>query len=272
MLLNYTGVRAADAYMQARALIVEFLLQGAPPSPPPRVDVDERELAAFAGDYGLANPRQQLLAFVERLSPALRLYVVDGRLHLTQAPRPRFDVELVPLGGGRFRLPMHSGSHIALAHDGDGRRVLVVHPAYLVEQPRWLGPLVYYAARAIFWLLFSSLALPIAALIWRQRGVPVGWGWPLLALVSFVATPVLFVAAALQHGLGERTPLTVGICATTIAFAVAAAGALVQPLRRWRQPLPAILKLHRLLVGLAAAGAAAYFASHRLIGICLWRY
>ena len=38
------------------------------------------------------------------------------------------------------------------------------------------------------------------------------------------------------------------------------------------QPLPAIVRLHRLAVALAATAAAGFFAYYGLIGICLWRY
>ena len=271
ILLNSTGRHAFDAMMETRALVVDYLVRDAPP-PPPAVDSDERELRAWTGDYGFASPRHQLFAFLSPLSPALQLEVRGGRLHLGQHPRARLDVALVPLGDGRFRFPERSGSHVALAHDGDGRRVLVVDNAYFVAQPRWLAPLGDYATRAVSWLMLSALALPLAALAWRRRGARVGWRWPMLALVSFQATPLLFVAAAERRVLGERNALTVGVCVATIVFAVAAVASLARALAGLRQPLPVVVRAHRLLVAVALATAAGYAAWFGLVGICTWRY
>jgi len=95
---------------------------------------------------------------------------------------------------------------------------------------------------------------------------------PLLASLSFFATPWLFSSASARFGFGERTPYTVGICAATIVFAVSALASLVQALRRLGQPLPAIVRLHRLLVAVAATSAAAFLFAYGIIGIRLWRY
>jgi CubicO group peptidase (beta-lactamase class C family) len=272
MLLNGTGTHAFDAYVQTRQLIVDFLVGDAALPLPPPVDVDARELRTWQGDYGFASPRQQLFAFLMRLAPALRLSFKNGRLYLSEQPNPPFEVALVPLGDGKFRFPQQVGSHVAVARDGEGRRTLLVNGAFLVEQPRWVAPLCHYGVRAILWLLLSAVTLPIAALLWRRRGVAVGWRWPMLAAVSFFATPFLFLHAATLRVVGERNVFTMAICAATIGFAVSAIVVLLQSLRGLAQPLPVILKLHRMLIGVAAVTAAIYLASYHLIGICLWRY
>jgi hypothetical protein len=274
ILFNSTARGVLPAYVETRKLVVDYLLADAPPpSPPPPVRVDERELRQWVGDYGFANPRQQLFASLERLvRPGLRIRLVAGRLRLTEHPFGRLDVALLSLGGGRFRYPLHSGSNVALAHDAEGRRAVVVNGQYLVEEPGWLAPLYCYGLRALLWLLLSALALPVAALIWRRRGVPVGWAAPLVAAVSFFATPVLFVVAVQLGIFGERNPLTLAIFGCTIAFALGAFVALMQALVRLGQPLPLIVRLHRLMIAIVATAAAAFFAAHGLIGLRLWSY
>ena len=270
MLVNTTGRGAGAAIPRIRELLVDYLVPDAPP-PPPRVELPEAELRAWAGRYHPANPRMQLFAWLERLFPALELTVEHGRLFVS-VPYTAFRHELIPVGGGRLREAGHSGAGFRLARDAAGRRLLVGQGLYCVAEPAWWTPLYHYGARAVVWLLLSALALPLAALVWRRRGARVGWRWPLVTSVSFFVVPWLFGAAAMARGLGEPSGYTVGICAATIAFAVGALASLAQSLARLGQPLPAIVKLHRLAIALAAVAAAAFFAWYRVLGIMLWRY
>jgi hypothetical protein len=43
---------------------------------------------------------------------------------------------------------------------------------YFVEEPAYLAPMFDYGARAVWWLLVSALALPLAAVAWRGRAAP----------------------------------------------------------------------------------------------------
>jgi len=272
MLLNSTSVNAGVAYQRIRELIAEYLVPEAP-APPPRVEVPVEELRGWAGDYHVANPRMALFECLERLDPRTTMRVrVEGSRVLVSRPYMSIEAELIPIGGRRFRLAGHSGSAFQFGRDRQGRRVLVGWTGYQVEQPAWVTAFFHYAPTAVVWLLLSALALPLAALLWRRRGAKVGWWWPLVAAVSFFATPWLFLAAALQQGLGERNAYTVGVCAATIALAVSAAASLVQALARMGQPLPIVLRLHRLAVAVAASGAAAFFFYYGLVGIRLWSY
>ncbi len=273
VLLNSTGRHVFEAMMETRALIIDYLLAGRTPAPPPpAVRVDERTLAPWVGDYRLANPRHQLFAFLERLLPGVRLQLVGGRLQLVERGGKRRTMELLPLGDGRFRMPTFSGSHIAFTHDEAGRPVLVDGGFYLVAEPSWIGPALAYGSRAVLWLLVSVLALPLAALLFARRSAAIGAGAPLMTLVSFVATPWLFLAAAQQNALGERNALTIGVCVGTIGFALSSLVTLWQALRGLGQPLPIVLKLHRVLIGLAATATTIFFAYYGVIGVRTWSY
>ena len=231
ILLNSTASGAGPATAQIRTLVADYLTGGVRPTPPPAVDVPEAELRAWVGHYRFANPRMQLFAFLQRMHRGFALSVDHGRLLLDDSLANK-RVELTPLGRGRFRYPGVSGSHVAVGRDADGRRVLFNWGLYLVEEPAWVAPLFDYGVPAVFWLLVSALALPIAALVWRGRAAPIGWAWPLLSTTSLFAVPALFIAAALSHTLGERNAYTVGICAFTVAFAAGAVAATVQAVRR----------------------------------------
>jgi hypothetical protein len=237
------------------------------------VPVDVRAFAPWVGDYRLANPRHQLFAFFDRLLvPGIRLQLAGDRVQLVERGGKRRTFDLVPLGGNRFRLPMSSGSHIALTRDAAGGRVLVDGGLYFAGEPSWIGPALQYGARAVAWLLVSILALPVAALLFARRAAPVGAGWPLVALASFVAAPWLFIVAAQQRALGERNAVTIGLCAATIVFALSSLMTAWRAARGLAQPLPVMLRLHRLLIGCALVAATIFFASYGVIGLRTWSY
>ena len=271
VLINSTGRGAGIAIRDIRLLVTQYLV-GRASAPPPAVDVPAAELRGWVGAYHLANPRMQLFAFLQRLDGDFVVRFVDGKL-VVDDPIAHKTMKLVPLGGGRFRYEGVAGSHIALSRDAAGRRVFFNWGIYAVEEPAWWAPAFAAAARAIVWLLLSALALPIAAVVlWRQGGARVGWLWPTLSAFSFFAVPVLFFRAAEAHALGERNSCTVGICALTIAFAAGAILGSLRALGGLGQPLPLVVRLHRLAVALAALSATVFFAYYRILGIRLWSY
>jgi hypothetical protein len=232
--------------------------------------VPEDELGRWAGTYHFASPRHQLFAFLMRTAPALEVQVEGGRLYIGSAPRTG-RVELIPLGGDRFRLARASGSHIALGRDHEGRRVLVAEGAYFVEEPRWRSLAFVFVPLACVWLLATGVLLPIAVFRRRPRPSP-GFGWPLCASLSFFAMPRLFLAADAARALGEANVYTVGIFVLSIGFAVGSLGSAVQALAWLPRPTPLAGKLYRLLFALAACSATVYLAAYGVIGIRLWSY
>jgi CubicO group peptidase (beta-lactamase class C family) len=268
LLLNST--RSASAELEIRHLLVEYLLAGAPvPPPPPRVRVPEDELRRWVGTYHFAAPRHQLFAFLERTFPGIELVVDGGRLYAQLVPAVGGRFELIPLGGDRFRLPEASASHIALGRDREGRRIFVAGLAYLVEEPRSRS-LAFMIVPRICVLILTS-ALPLAVFRRRRRRSP-SRGWRLVTSLSFIAIPVVFLAAGDVAFLGEPNLHTVGIFALTLAFAVGSAGSAVQALAWLPRPGSVTGKLYRLVYAAAACCATAYLAAYGIIGIRLWSY
>jgi hypothetical protein len=180
-------------------------------------------------------------------------------------------VELIPLGGDRFRLPLASGSQIRFGRDREGRRIAVAHLQYLVEEPR-ARSLAYGVAPGIcLAILMTGLVLPFGVLRRRVGPVP-GFGWPVSVTAAFVAVTRLFVAALDPFVLGELNLYTLGIFAGTLVFAVGSLGSLVQALLWLPLPGSNLRKLHRLVFGLAACCATAYLAAYGIIGLRLWSY
>jgi hypothetical protein len=271
LLLNARSTRSLRAMRAIRHLVVEYLLRHEDVPPPPRAEVPEAELAHWAGTYHTRSPRHQLLAFLERLQPGIELHVERGRLFARTVPGDGEPVELIPLGGDRFRLPGSSGGEIQFGRDHEARRVAVAHLQYLVEEPR-ARTLAYAVAPGIcLAILMTGLVLPLGVLRRRVGPVP-GAGWPLCVSAACVAVPRLFAAALDPFVLGELNLYTAGIFVATLVFAVGSIGSLVQALAWLPLPGSAVRKLHRLVFGLTACCATAYLAAYGIIGIRLWRY
>jgi CubicO group peptidase (beta-lactamase class C family) len=269
LLLNST--RSGQAMKAIRHLLVEYLLRHETVPPPPRAEVPDAELARWAGTYHTAAPRHQLLAFLERLAPGIELHVERGRLFARTVPAAGEPVELIPLGGDRFRLPGASGGQIQLGRDREGRRIAVAHLQYLVEEPRARSLAFAVAPGICLAILMTGLVLPFGALR-RRVGPAPGYGWPLSVSAACVAVPRLFLAALDPFTLGELNVYTAGIFVGTLVFAAGAAGSLVQALRWLPLPGPILGRLHRLVFGLAACCATAYLGGYGIIGIRLWSY
>ena len=268
VLVNST--RSWQAVVEIQHLLIEYLLAGVPVPEPPRAVVPERELARWVGSYHSAAPRDQLFAFLERTQPGVELFVERGGLYARPLPGGGEPVELIPLGGDRFRLPQASAGHIRFGRDREGRRIFV-GGTYFVEEPRQ-RTLLFATAPAIFgWILMSGLLLPLGALR-RQVGPTPGIGWPLAVSLTALAVPWLFAAAHEPFVVGEANLYTVGICVLTVVFAIASAASLVQALRWLVRPGSLTGKLYRLSFGLAACCTTAYLAAYGIIGIRLWSY
>lgn len=263
--------RSPAALVAIRHLVIEYLLDGVPVPLPPRRSVPEDELARWTGTYHLAAPRHQLFAFLERTLPGVEVYLDGGRLYVRTVPARGAPVELIPLGGDRFRVPMASGSHLAFGRDRDGRRILVAGGAYLAEEPRTRSLAFCVGATICTWLLVSGLLLPLG-LLSRRVGPSPGLLAPLSVSLAFLAVPRLFLAALEAAVVGERNAYTVAIFVLTLVFAVGAMSSAVQALVWLPRPGGILGKLHRLAFACAACCTTAYLTAYEVIGIRLWSY
>jgi CubicO group peptidase (beta-lactamase class C family) len=270
LLLNST--RSGRAQLEIRHLLVEYLLVGTSVRPPPRAVVPEDELRRWEGTYHLAAPRHQMLAFIERMLPGLELVVEGSRLFARRVPGSGEQLELVPLGGDRFRLARACGSHITFGLDKDGRRIFAAGSGYFREEPRSrtiafaLGPVVCIT------LLGSGLWILLLGVFRRRVGPTPSLGWPACVLAPLFGVPRLFDAAIDASVLGECNLYTVGIFVGTLMFALGSMGTAAQALAWLPRPGTLIGKLHRLVFALAACCATAYLAAYEIIGIRLWSY
>jgi CubicO group peptidase (beta-lactamase class C family) len=225
MLLN--GTHSLRAYFEIRMLIFEALTEGREFSPPPRRTPSPEELDNLAGFYDFANPRHEIVGFIERLVGGVSIAHEDG--HLVLRPLLGGSVPLVPTADGGFRLPHESGTSIRFAKDRDGDDTLLVHFLYFERGHAWLAHLKLRAVQAALQIMQYTVvifALWLLLLLARPaigRAVPPSevalLAPPALASIAFFAF-IIVVQSVPIDTLMTRNPTTMSVCALTIAFAM----------------------------------------------------
>jgi CubicO group peptidase (beta-lactamase class C family) len=269
LLLNSTY--SHDGRWEIRRLIIDYLLRGQTIPPPPRVQVPEAELQRWVGSYHFAAPRIQFMAFRDRMMPGAEIFVDHGRLYGRPLPAREAPVELIPLGGDRFREPWASGSNVAFGRDRDGRRIFVAGSEYFVEEPRSRTLGFVWGAEICVLLLGTGVLIPLAALFRRSRSSP-GMGWPVSVTLSLFLAPHLFATAFDGGVLGECNGYTLGLFVLSLVFPLASLATTVQTLMWLPRPGSVIAKVHRVLFAAAACCATAYLAAYGMLGIRTWKY
>jgi CubicO group peptidase (beta-lactamase class C family) len=279
MLLNST--HSMRAYLEIRGLLFAYLTGGRAVPPPPPGAPDPEAIAAAAGYYGYANPRMELLGFLERalLGASVRPDP-DG---LTLEFLTGGAVQLVPTADGGYRHWREGGTSIRLATGDEGQRVLVGGMVYFEEgsyawaRARLLalaaGTLLIQLAPpwALGWLLLAGLR--------RLRGRSIAAGefalhaWTAAAGLLWVGIPLLFVQVLRRDAFIAANPWSVGLCLSTLLFAFCSAAALAEAIRAGvARSLPLRLRLVPSLIAAASFGMTLYLLCHGLIGLRIWAW
>ena len=279
MLLNST--HSLRAYLEIRALLFAYLTRATVLPEPPRTAPDPEAIAAATAYYGYASPRNQLVGFLERAVLGFDVQPAPDGISLTGLTGG--SIRLLPTGNGGFRAPHEGGTSVRLAADRDGRRILY-------------GGLAHFEAGSYAWargrlLLLQCAVLlinvaPLSALVWalvsglrRVRGhrpAPGAAGlhlWPAFASVLFIAIPQLLTEVLERDAFATANPLTVGLCACTLAFAAASAAAMTAAVRAAAGGR--ISRLTRLVpsaTAVACFGMTLYLLAHGIIGLRIWAW
>jgi CubicO group peptidase (beta-lactamase class C family) len=269
LLVNST--HSHDGHWEIRRLIIDYLLRGQTVPPPPRAEVPEAELRRWVGSYHFAAPSVQLMAFRERLSPGVEIFVDRGRLYGRPLPGDEPPMELIPTGENRFRTSWASGSMLAFGRDRDGRRIFVFGSGYFVEEPRLRTLAFAFGPAVCLALLCTSLLMPLTTFARRARAAP-SIGWPLSVTLSLFFAPHLFAMAVDRSVLGEYNAYTVGLFVLSLVFPLGSFASAVQALTWLPHPGSVVGKLHRLVFAAAACCATAYLGAYGMLGIRMWAY
>ncbi len=280
MLLN--GSHSVRAYAEIRALLFAHLARGRALPAPPTAAPDREAMAAAAGHYDFANPRIELVGFIERALVSIDLQPdPDGaalELRLGDAA-----VALVPTGDDGYRQPHESGTSVRVARDREGRRIV---------SAGW----GYFEAGSLGWARTRVLALqtamgaihlaPLWALGWalvagirRLRGRPLAPGeaalhlWPAVAALLGLAIPALLITVLVRNAAATANTLSVALCMCTLGFAFASAAALAEAVRAGTlRALPLRVRLVPSAAAAACFGLTLWLLAHGFIGLRIWAW
>ena len=274
MLLNSTHSQAA--YVKIRGLLFAYLTRGMPmpevPSAPP-----DQERSAAAGYYGYASPRMALFGFLDQAVVGWGLHPSAGGLWVT--PLMGGSVELRSTGDGGYRHPAHSGTSLRVGVDRDGERVMTLGWAHGERRSLLVATVQLWLLGCVALLLQIA---PVAAVLWlcqrlfRRRGLAGAglWLWPAVAGLTMMAMPVLLGEGHMRGVLGMVTPLTVGLCALTLTFALAAAFGFASAVRAamGRERVSWIWRLWPTLTCTGAVALTLWLGAHGIIGLRTWAW
>ncbi|MDP2318408.1 MAG: serine hydrolase domain-containing protein [Acidobacteriota bacterium] len=273
VLLNSTA--SPQALTRISSLAIRYLKRDVTRPTPPHFDLPEANLAAFAGYYHPANPRNQVTAFAEWLLGGYTVDVRDGRLWL----RPLIGdaAPLVPASEITFRREGDIDASYVFTNSDEGQRLLLGTRLYAEQRPRWPIDLLRFAMALAVLIATSPL---LAALVWGagealgRRGD--GDWWAIRGLI--IATTVTLVAfAAIASNapvirLAEANGVSGALFLLTGLHPMLAVITLGSTWQAARAGAARGLVLYGTLTSLAHVGIAAYLGWWGLLGIRTWTY
>lgn len=264
-----------DARRTISDLALAYLTRDLTPAPKPRLAVPAADLQRVAGHYRDANPRNQLMAFMDQLFGGRRVFVEDGKLY--EKPLLGDRRELIPVTRSSFRLENEVEASRVFVASGEVGKVMAGGGLYLERVNPW-------PVRILFWALAASALLmgsaALFALVWiprrlfgRMKGVErlSVRAVPLAAVAALVAGPfVLRRSPMLQWGTANV--YTVAFFILTLVFPMLSALGLVLALRSRAANVRRGVRAHALLVSAANCVVALYLAWWGVIGLRTWAY
>lgn len=285
MLLN--NDYAFRGYFRIRSLLYAYLTRDRAEAGVRSADLADRAASGVAdGDtadrpgadyFALANPRHELFGFLDRAIIGWLVGETASGLHVTELGGATY--ELVPAGDGGYRTRHECGSSVRFTTNRDGTPIMLTSFMYGEAAVAWVTQLRYLA-------LWLTVALLMAAPLWavgvlgysalsRRLVVPASLVvWPAIAGLCFFAIPRVLFAAFHAGVIGQVHPLTVGLCALTILFAVASTATAVQTLRWLPRPdrPPLVSLVIPTVFGVAFFSLTVWLGAHGWIGLRTWAW
>lgn len=245
------------------------------PTLPPTQAVSPEVAARYQGWYLPDSPRSQGMAFLERLGNLGRASIQGDTLKVQSPFGP--SKTLVSVDDLRFRDPKSNAARLVLMDTPEGPRMVTAGATYApVSAFRAWTQIVLIGL-----FLLTFLSVPFFALVWgtrwllrRMRGVPN----LCVRVVPLLATLALgsVIAIVTLSGddfiirMGHRTAWSVGLCASTVAFALFSALGLLAALRAKREGMNRWAYWHSLSASVIYVVATAYLMSWGFIGVRMW--
>jgi hypothetical protein len=186
---------------------------------------------------------------------------------------------LVPTRDGGYRHEYECGSSVRFTTNRDGVPVLLMDFLYAEAAPWWLVRARRTALTAAFVLLeiaplWAAIVLGLGVLQRRRFRAPGLVLGPAACGLCCLALPHALEEAFHRGVIGIVHPLTIALCALTIAFAVASAASLWCAVRWFVRPDRPSLARRAVptACAIAAFSLALWFAANGMIGLRTWAW
>jgi CubicO group peptidase (beta-lactamase class C family) len=255
-------------------LAIDFLSKDFPKPLPPVPQLSAAELRKFTGFYASRAPRNQLISFMTDLLDNTRVRVQNNQLTLGgmfSAPKP-----LIPVGKNLFRNEKDPEATVAFFTNAAGQMCLAaaggtsyaerINPVWPYTRLCLLALCGLFLASsllyAIFWILLWLLRRLKDVKHLRVRAVP--FFAALTLILSF------FCGGKSFDTLGAFSLWSILFFLGTIAFAVLSLFGLYFAVSVPRLEIHPAIRIHSLLVSLAACLLTIFLAHYHLLALRLW--
>jgi len=236
----------------------------------------------YAGWYEPDSPRVEFIHFIERLAGLSWVRFRDGKL-IQSTLGERHD-EFIPVAGSQFRHepkkddPQPVATLALLTPNAEGRFIQSGMQATLKKIPTWLA---YGEILSVVFVVLSVVSTVIYAPFWmlggliKRRRRPAERAmrlWPLVAVLSLASFVVIIVLCGddLLQRAGNLTVFSLGLCGTSLAFAVASVASAFAVVRSPAEGVRPRVRRFSAMVSVALLIATAYLAYWGVIGIRTW--
>ena len=265
---------SGEAFQAVQRLLAVYALGDTAVHAPAAVAVPAPTLRSYVGYYQDVAPRNQLLSVTDWLFGGMTIAQRGDSLFASAAGDSA--VKLLALNDSTFRRPNETGPSIGFYHDNAGSLVLT-GTRYMERVSPWPRRLVIVGLIAAA-VLFASAVL--AALVWIPRAM---FGksrsaatnklrWTVLFSVLAIGALAALVVTSDFSKLGVITPRAVAIFVFSLLVPLLALIAVVAAARAPKAAVGRFVKVHSLLVALAAVGFSILLFVYDLTGLRTWAF
>jgi CubicO group peptidase (beta-lactamase class C family) len=267
---------SGKALQDLNKLANDFLSKDFSKPQQPAISLSQDELEKLAGFYLPGAPRNQLFSFLDEVAGGIRIRAVNGQLThsgILGPPKP-----LVAVGKNLFRGEKDPEATLTFFGDNRGKMCFTSlgdNGTAYAERASPIWPYFRIGALALSALLLVSSVLyaVVWMLLWPFRRLKNVKHFavrivPFLAVLALAAS--IFGALKSIDQLGEFSFWSVLFFAGTIMFALLSLYGLWLALRVPRSEIHPAVRIHSLLVSLAACTLAIFLASWHLIALRFW--
>ena len=277
VLLNST--HSPEAMRRISRLAVRYLKADVDAPPKPEAQVGEAVLREYEGYYHQANPRHQVMAFVEWLRAGEQVRVNGNRLDVTPVFGPA--TTLIPVSNNLFRLDADPEASRVFTTDAGGAMVLTGGSLYLERRSRWRVDVIRWPVLASVAVALTPLLMMVPWVVQALSRRPVRrsaereGGWLKLSLLGCSAGVILPAIGFMNAGeteLGTRNLWTIAIFTGSILVPTAAILSFLFTVEAFMSGAGRWLKAYAVVTSIAALIVAGYLSAWGMLAFTPWNF